>query len=361
MRFQIFLLSFLAVLAPSLARLSPDQTELTTRSSVDHEDVALFHRGTFDVDERDVDERALNDHDIYPRSTFDPVLARSILQVLVSRHKPYRPKTGNPLTYGKTPAPKKTAAEAKARKETMRQKVAANQHANGVKREAYATAVEAMGDKRAAGSKLPKKPKGEPEANMQKGQAKSEKGAETQKAANERKAQRKQPFRDAGVAYKNTKNLPGRPGNSKTGYKGSKSTYNVPNAAHPTTGKATPPTAYSSKDVRTAVYNAHLFGQNKVNHKPADFQNRKEGPSGNKHKPLLHMTGSGTEFPITKQKGGYQGGNPGSARVIIQKDPGGGSTFKGVVAHNSQLNPTSPGYNDHHEIKPTKPGKQYKP
>ena len=43
---------------------------------------------------------------------------------------------------------------------------------------------------------------------MQKRQAKSTKGVATQKA------ERKQPYRDAGVAYKN---LPDRPGNSEKG------------------------------------------------------------------------------------------------------------------------------------------------
>jgi hypothetical protein len=245
----------------------------------------------------------------------------------------------------------------------VRQTVAANQHAKGAKRQEHANALKvAKSPDRPTGFRVPKKPKKAPQPNMQKGQAKSVKGAATQKAANERKAQRKQPFRDAGAAYKETKNLPGRKGNSEKGsknYKGSKWAYNVPNAAHPTTGKATPPTTYSSKDVRTAVYNSHLFASGKVNSRPSEFQNRKAGPVGKKHKPLTYMTGSGTEFPVTGTKGGYQGGDPGTVRAITQKDRhGDGYTFKGVVAHNNQLNQGSPGYNDHHEIRPTKPGKQ---
>lgn len=53
---------------------------------------------------------------------------------------------------------------------------------------------------------------------------------------------------------------------------------------------------------------------------PTEFENRKQGPVGKKHKPLQHMTGSGSEFPVTRQKGGYQGGDPGTVRAITQKD-----------------------------------------
>lgn len=352
MRFQLFSLVFLGVLTSSFARpCFPSRNDIKARSSVDHEDVALFHR----PDKRDI----VNDRDTYPRSTFDPILARSVLQELLPRHKAYKPKTGNPLLYGKAPAQKKTAQGAKDRKDTMRKTVAVNQQAKGAKRTEHANALKiAKGSTRPTGFRVPKKPNKAPQANMKKGEKKSTKGVVTQKAANERKAQRKQPYRDAGAAYKKTKNLPGRPGNSEKGsknYKGSKSTYNVANPPHPVTGKATPPTAYSSKDVRTAVYNSHLFGNNKVNFKPTEFENRKEGPSGKKHKPLTHMTGSGSEFPVTHQKGGYQGGDPGTVRAITQKDHDGGYTFKGVVAHNSQVAQGAPGYNDHHEIHPTKP------
>ena len=221
MRFQLFSLVFLGVLTSSFARpCFPSRDDIKARSNVDHEDVTLFHRDTYDLDERDI----INDRDIYSQSTFDPILARSVLQELLPRHKAYKPKTGNPLLYGKAPAQKKTAQQAKNRKDTVRQTVAAKQQANEAKRKEYANAKNTP---RQPGSKGPKKPKKAPQANMQKGQAKSAKGAATQKAANERKAQRKQPYRDAGAAYKNTKNLPGRPGNSKNGYKGSKWTYDI--------------------------------------------------------------------------------------------------------------------------------------
>jgi len=228
MRFQLFSLVFLGVLTSSFARpCFSSRDDIKARSNVDHEDVALFHRDTY---KRDI----INDRDTYPRSTFDPILARSVLQELLPRHKAYKPKTGNPLLYGKAPAQKKTAQDAKNRKEAVRKTVATNQQAKGAKRKEYANALEiAKSPARPTGFRVPKKPKKAPEANMQKGQAKSAKGAATQQAANDRKTLRKKPYRDAGAAYKKTKNLPGRPGNSEKGsksYKGSKWTYNVPNA-----------------------------------------------------------------------------------------------------------------------------------
>lgn len=348
MRFQLFSLVFIGVLASSFARpCFPSRNDIKARSNVDHEGVAHFYRDTYDPDKHDI-----NDHDTYPRSTFDPILARSVLQELFPRHKAHKPKpkTVNPLLYGKAPAQKKTEQQAKNRKDAVRKTVAANQQAKAAKRQEYANAKSTP---RQPGSQVPKEPKKAPKPNMQKGQAKTSKGAATQNAANERKAQRKQPYRDAGVAYKNTKNLPGRQANPEKGYEGSKWKYNP----DPLTGKrrkAKQP-EYSSKDVRTAVYNSHLFQNNKVNYKPAEFKNRKEGPIGKKHRPLQYMKGSGTEFPVTHQKGGYQGGDPGRVRAIIQKDHDGGYTFKGVVAHKSQVKPGAPGYNDHHEIHPTKP------
>ena len=166
MRFQLSSLIFLGVLTSSFARpCFPGRDDIKARSNVDHEDVTLFHRDTYDLDEHDI----INDRDIYLRSTFDPILAQSVLQELLLRHKAYKPKTGNLLLYGKAPAQKKTAQQAKNRKDTVRQTVAAKQQANEAKRKEYANAKNTP---RQPGSKGPKKPKNAPQANMQKGQAK---------------------------------------------------------------------------------------------------------------------------------------------------------------------------------------------
>lgn len=227
MRFQLFSVVLLGVLTSSFARpCFPSRDDVKARSNFDHKDVSLFHHDTYDPDKHDI----INDRDTYSRSTVDQILARSLLQELFPRHKAYKPKTGNPLLYDKAPAKKKTAEEAKIRKDDKRKEVLDNQRKKEDGREAYKKALETPRADRPPGFKFPKKPKKAPATNMQKGQAKSAKGKKTQEAADKRRAERKQPFRDAGVAYKNTKGLPGRPGVSvkgkKSKYLGSKWTYN---------------------------------------------------------------------------------------------------------------------------------------
>lgn len=96
---------------------------------------------------------------------------------------------------------------------------------------------------------------------------------------------------------------------------------------------------YTGADARRAVFNSHLHRNDPVNFQvcnfssfncnpttyltlrsqPKIFENRPQGPHGNKSKPIPHMKGKGQEFPLSKNPSGYHGGPPGPARVIIQR------------------------------------------
>lgn len=79
------------------------------------------------------------------------------------------------------------------------------------------------------------------------------------------------------------------------------------------------------------------------------------------------MQGHGNEFPVTKQRGGYQGhGDVGTTRVITQpradgtlyymyfrlilNQRTGTHKFKGVISHDERRPTTHPGYNDHFKL-----------
>jgi len=268
-------------------------------------------------------------------------------------------RAGNAPYNVKQKKPKVTAAQQATRKSNARTNAAGNQAKNAVKKAdlkkkaetapKYGKPRSASKQKpnqpgyraagRAAGHRLPKQPK-TPKPNMVKGQAPSAKAQKKQGEANARKTQRKADgrakFAPTKEAYRKTTSLPHR-----------KNTFTAPD------GKKV-----SGKDVRTAVFNSHHFSGNKGGAgtaSPKPFKNNLQGPAGSKTRPLPKMKGAGKEFPVNTKKGGYQGGGDvGSMRVVTQPKRDGGSSFKGVIGHDTTRKPSDPGFNDHFQVKSRK-------
>jgi hypothetical protein len=251
--------------------------------------------------------------------------------------KPAKPKTA-PVPVAARPragaASKKiTPSQQKARKDAVKAKVSLNQ---GRKAEQHAKAVERK--KSNPNAKVPKLPK----PPTPKGAPKTAKALRTQQAANQRqkdrKAQGKRTFGAAAAAQKATTHLPSR-----------KKIYNVNEKVN---GKVQQ-VKYNGADVRRAVFNSHLHKNRPVNFQPKTFENRPQGPKGNKSKPIPYMKGKGREFPLSQSPAGYKGERPGAARAIIQRTKT-GHKFQGVVAHNPALGGKHPGHNDHFLVKGSK-------
>jgi len=292
----------------------------------------LLERRSGITDELEVDSRYLEDDDDLER-----------------RAAPYKVK----------PRPVKiTQAAQQARKNGVRTNVAQKQAANAIKKQSlaaqYAQKAAAPGFKpygkprsakkqppnkpgyRAAGRKtghrLPKQPK-TPKAPAVKGADKTEKHKRTQAAALARKNQNIQKgranFAYAAAQQKKTAKMPSR--NAR---------FTTPGGTQTVTGK----------DVRTAIFNSHHFSKKPVNFKPNVFENKLQGPPDRRRAPLRGMKGPGTEFPVSSTPGGYQGGNPGTFRVVTRTNPDGTHRFKGVISHDERRASTDPGYNDHFRL-----------
>jgi len=338
MHFQILIsLSILAVLSPSIALPyhSSKSTGHGSHSNVnDHDSLQV-------VEGRRVDHAGLYVHSVldngdrtpYPRDVFDAeeLHARSVVRELQRRANPVNPK----LYHSKEPKPKLTAEQAKQRKDAVRQKVTDNQQTNAAKRtkalDHNASIQNPPGSARKwkAGSRPMEVPR-VPRPDMAKGTPRSDKATQKQQEANDRRKARSSKFTDARNAYKKTENLPGRNDKFST-VKGD----------------------FTGKDARTAAFNAHQFKNHPVNFQPKTFENKEQGPANNRHFPLPNMNGQGTEFPMEAgKKGGYQGGPPSAARVVLQANAKGGHDFKGVVAHQQS---GGPGNMDHTQIHPAAP------
>ncbi|KAF8967647.1 hypothetical protein BDZ97DRAFT_1755755 [Flammula alnicola] len=141
-------------------------------------------------------------------------------------------------------------------------------------------------------------------------------------------------------------------------------------------GGSKPGHTFAGKDVHQAVFESHAEAQrlkdpglSKTQAKKSplkSFSNRPHEvpkPNGG-NKPLPQMTVDknhphkppGREFPLGDPK------NLGPARVITQKTKGGHQTFRGVIAHDqSRARTPGPGYNDHFQVKESKPKKKSEP
>lgn len=226
--------------------------------------------------------------------------------------------------------PVNKAAIQQARKDSVRATVQANQarkaqgRNDAIRRKEKNPAV-----------RIPKAPK-PPAA---KGAPKTLKHQQSQAAANQKQRERKQAgaakFAKAKEAYAATSHLPGR-----------KKVYNINEKVN---GKIQN-VKYTGADARRAVFNSHLHKDNPVNRMPKIFENRPQGPAGDKSKPIPYMRGKGQEFPLTKGAPGYKGEQLGPARVIIQPSKT-GHKFQRVIAHNPSLAKDHPGRMDHFLVK----------
>jgi len=170
----------------------------------------------------------------------------------------------------------------------------------------------------------------------------ADKSKKTQKDADERARLRKAAGRariaDALSAYHATMNLPNR-----------KDIYNVETNVRGKKGAI----QYTGANVRTAIFNMHLHPNNEALAQPKIFQNRLQGPAGEKTQPIPTMQGTGLEFPLSQKRGGYKDPRerPGPARAIMQPIPE-GHKFLGVVAHDASRRPSQPGHMDHFLVHP---------
>jgi len=200
MRYQYLLsLSFLTVAVTQVLSLPlRSDSDLAVRNFED--DTDLLVRDSLDLEGRESSE-----------DLFDSLVARTFKL--------------------KTPVVKKTAAQAKQRKDNVRNSVKTNQAANAAKKAHLKTQVVPKygkprsaskqkpnkpgyrADSRAKGFRLPKQPK-TPKPNMVKGQAKSQKAKATQAKAlankKTRLAEGRKKFGPAAAAHKDTVGLPGR-------------------------------------------------------------------------------------------------------------------------------------------------------
>ncbi|TEB21244.1 hypothetical protein FA13DRAFT_1717127 [Coprinellus micaceus] len=224
---------------------------------------------------------------------------------------------------------KSTPAAQKARKDAVRTKVSGNQAKNAAKKKDPAE----QGEDRASIRQASLRWKTEAEQARipcQGADKRSPKSAAKQAAANKRTKDRKAAgranFADTKAKYKKTTSLPSR-----------KQTFSA-------NGKKV-----SGKNVRTAVFNSHHFNGNKGN-KPAPkpFNNHEQGAAGKKHRPLPKMKGAGQEYPIQQQERRVP------RRGRRRNDACGGTSFKGVVAHDASRDKSHPGYNDHMQVKAKK-------
>jgi len=307
--------------------LSSDTTPLVSRD-IDTE--LLVMRGFADL-ESDILLRAINE-DLFPRAN----------------------------------GPKRTATEAKQRKEGVRAQVSTNQAINAAKKvdlQAKAKLERPYGKPRKPkytknpetghitggyrqagrakapgepGYRLPKQPK-TPKPDFAKGEHKTNaKAVKKQAEAKVRLEAKKKAGRDA-HALANTRyaqtvahgNLPNR-----------HDEYNVLNHG-----------ILHGKDVRTGAYNLGKHdGEN--GRYPVTFRNGMQGAADKRHQPLPNMIGTGHEYPINNAKHGYHPDHEdqGPVRAIYQNNPAGGYNVQGVVSHDVTLPETHKGYNDHNQV-----------
>jgi len=308
--------------------LSSHTTPLVSRD-VDTE--ILVERG-YEDDESDVLSRAINE-DLFPRAN----------------------------------RPKRTATEAKQRKEGVRAGVSHNQKIKATKKthlqgEAaklppghrygkprtlkYTKVTTKKGTEHVTGGyrkqgrdkgfRPPKQPK-TPKANFAKGEHKtnvkaSQKQVEAKARLQAKKAAGRNAHATANTRYAQTLahgNMPNR-----------HDEYRVPNHG-----------VLHGKDVRTGAYNLGMH-DGKGGRYPVTFRNDMQGPPNNPHRPLPHMVGTGHEYPIKNAKSGHHPhhGDQGPVRAIYQNNRAGGYNVQGVISHDVTLPKTHPGYNDHHQI-----------
>ena len=135
-------------------------------------------------------------------------------------------------------------------------------------------------------------------------------------------------------------------------------------------------TVFTGADARRAAWNTHYFTRNPINFKvrgylyrtirdaytrvrsePGEFRNR-QGSTIKPQRVIKTMKGAGTEFPINKDKHGYQdplSEKVGPARAIVQKRPMSQTyIFRGVVSHDERTRGHTGG-NAHYHLFGKKP------